>query len=1564
MQVTLLDFKNNELTALPASIFEMPALKDLYLQNNRLTELPQVRAWPRPLMTLDLSYNKLNSLPENVQAKRLYSLNLSHNKFRFVPSCIFTFCNLRSLYLDNNPDIVSLPKELGELKELSRISLYNLKCLVSPPKALHLDTKSCLAYLRNMSSKSKPLCSTNMMVVGPHSKGKTSFVNYLINKKCGEEKPTSEVEVHSWTCSSSSLKITFQFRIWDFSGNETYFVTQQIFLFPNSLYLVVFNLNDGDVGIQELKPWLNYISLAAPHSNIVIIGTHLDQIPKEKRNNTDVMFKHILNLAEFYDKIHIIDMIAVGLENDMEFGEWLRNTICKCAKFQSNLNCKDVPAVYNKLNVEFKLLEQQSAKGIRSPFMHMEEFKTMVLATYTREIHDEQALKKVMEYLSSAGAFVHCADHYHFMNDLFFIDFQWLCILLTNTINYCKQNEMPKNGILDFRSILSLFKNTNSLWWDNSGQCVTFLENFEIGLQLDAKHVMIPSLLPSEPPQILREMPQPDISIHTRSMVFKTAIPSGFWNFLLFRIFQSISLVRQAVVNSLESDHQTLEDVIGNNQSTLDRFYGVPTTEDSFTASNTTPSAISQNDQYNTCEQSTIPEHVSYGPKASRFRLEYWKTGLYYRSTSVMFHVEAMADFGDNGGRGIQILSSFNNQGREITTQIVDLVYSVIKKWYPGLTEDPEELEQNIVCPECTKAKTSNPYEYSFHQCLLSRAENVTVIKCHSNDPAEKHTVCLHDIVPDVFLHDIDHSVLEYSDIYCHETSVISQGKYGTVYKGIFQNKPVAVEKYSIHNALTFHDMREKVKQLSRFRHPFLVSLVGICINPMAIIVERSPLGLLSFFLAEQTCILRLTFFKIAAEVAAALRFLHSNGIVLGNFNVMMWTFDPTCLCHCKVVNHTTKAYNQDIEEELIYYKKGFVAPEILEIGKEKHTLSCNHAADSYSYGMFLYQMLTRCHPYHLTHPHRIDEVVMNGSRPRLEGIVSFKGGYNYLSMLLKQCREYQPKDRPNMDVIINLMTSVEVQSLVGVHPVNDKSLPYCAAGFSLSDPEEATSITLQDDLWLFYNSEEGSHIRIFNSHTMTKVVSKNLPQTKQIKCVTLRQNQIWISSNQGTDKSRIDVYSAVYRACLYNLTLDQSHVTCMAAIKENVLIGTHEGMVYMFTDNVDDLKASSVPRVIHTFEHPITGIICSTSSIWISHANFIEFFDSQSFCLKGFVSLELKGETSISQLSHTFRDELVWSVCFGESVLTAWNATSHNHAFDIDTSEILHRVSDDVDPQSFVITAMTTALNTTWVGMKTGHILVFSHRKLITWHRPFTESVHLLSSFPVSGADTMEKFKVMSYGCTISQHVEQADFDGIGKSIRKNFLVIWDVYDAITLWQMKLIEENAPDLFDNYQSIQQVTHSGKFKDISSIEKEYQVLGNISGDAVEEVKNSSSLHENLDHDKAVCDVPLCDKQDIEQSKQYPEQPNSTTIERKTDELCVVFEMDLPSSNTIKVTLTKPPMLKKLLLEIETTVLLESSKWNIYYRYLEDNIIIDSQEEMDDYMSLQNKPNLLFQLKPN
>lgn len=52
------------------------------------------------------------------------------------------------------------------------------------------------------------------------------------------------------------------FSAWDLAGQEVYYATHQCFLSRNTLYLVVWSMEEGNKGIDYLRPWLLNIQVS------------------------------------------------------------------------------------------------------------------------------------------------------------------------------------------------------------------------------------------------------------------------------------------------------------------------------------------------------------------------------------------------------------------------------------------------------------------------------------------------------------------------------------------------------------------------------------------------------------------------------------------------------------------------------------------------------------------------------------------------------------------------------------------------------------------------------------------------------------------------------------------------------------------------------------------------------------------------------------------------------------------------------------------------------------------------------------------------------------------------------------------------------------------------------------------------------------------------------------------------------------------------------------------------------------------------------------------------------
>ena len=958
-------------------------------------EIPDVAEWSPCLTVLDLSNNQIQNLPLYVVALAIRSLNLAKNHFRNVPLCICSFTTLHSLNLSDNPDILTLPAEMGRLSYLSYLNLNGLKRLKDPPKNLHKHCRDCIRYLNGKMWNVRGFYHMKLMLVGYANRGKTTLVARLQGREYGDES-TVGVDVSEWRYRPSIGRHTFHFNIWDFGGQEEYYATHQCFLTHRSLYLLLFNLLHGDKGVEELRPWLNNIALRAPRSCVIIIGTHLDEVQDDKRGEIDALLHCVGTLAASYNnKLQIVEVLPIGLKNRIENVGLLKEAIYSHAAGYRNragqlIMGQKIPASYHALYKQLETVQDEVRQGIREPIMHSEEFGMMVhqMNLADKYILDEDELKTATLFLTDVGSLLHYNDRGHNLHELYFVDPRWLCDMMSKVVTIKERNTFIKNGILYSKDIPMLFKD-KQFPWQYFEQYLTLLDRFEIALPLDNRRVLIPSMLPKErPTEFEDEKTDSKVAVYLRFIMFSSAnTPPGFWSRLLSRIMHSIPKVCFALDKSTPT---TIEGTpFSPNAPPGEGADSEINYSMSMSMHPMTPTRIcGQQPFINAPQQLLLPNFPKPLPNdltdsfdAKEIHLEYWHTGLYYKDPDIMFRVESLLNskqFMREKKDGVLLITSANNTGKKIISQLVDLVVSLVGEWYPGVQEGEHGssgLEQKVPCFECVKQERAKPFEFSVEQCLPVIAKNETTMECgyFRDDPARNHTVSLADIVPDLLLQDIDPEFLLSANYIIYQENdalLLGKGRYGKVYRGKCKGKSVAIKKYLSCSEDAFTELRSEAKLLQQCHHPCIVSLVGVCVHPlMALVLEEAPLRSLEFpILKKKLPVHRLTIFRIAAEVAAALRYLHSRGIIFRDLkasNILLWTLDPDSLCHCKVADFGIATHLAPIGARGLQGTMGFIAPEVLHIGKRKQRSIYDHRADIFSYGMFLYQLIARRHPYH-----------------------------------------------------------------------------------------------------------------------------------------------------------------------------------------------------------------------------------------------------------------------------------------------------------------------------------------------------------------------------------------------------------------------------------------------------------------------------------------------------------------------------------------------------------------------------------------------------------------------
>ena len=1411
----------------------MPSLNELNLSSNRLTEIPDIHEWSPGLTVLDLSHNELTLLPNDVVAPSIRTLLLGDNKFRTVPLCVCSFFSLQFLDISDNPDILSLPVEMGRLSNLNKLTLRGLKDLSDPPRNMQRDARDCIRYLNCKLRSARKFYRMKLMLVGKQDRGKTTLVARLQGLETGQNQSTVGVDISKWSYAGGFNRRKYQFSIWDFGGQEEYYATHQCFLSERSMYLLLWNVKHGKEGIRELKPWLDNIRLRAPRSCVLIVGTHLDEVEDAERPMVDKLLMEVGELAEKYSpKLHIPEVLAVGLMNRLENIGALREAIYNQAtsyKGKGSLPVmgQEVPASYLTLNKELEKIQEDVRNGKKEPVMHSEQFKDLVQQLKLPDICSDDELRTATLFLNEVGTILHYDDRSHSLNELYFIDPRWLCDMMSKVVTVRERNPFVKNGILNSPDIPLLFRDPR-FPWEYFEQYLTLLDRFEIALPLDNRRILIPSMLPEERPTDANLPDVPSSPNYRRYITFSSATPPGFWSRLISRVMHTVPQVCKALDYTSEQ--------------------GVPV-EDTSSVAVTDETSAQQVDISSPVSPSTAKAPFLL-PSITRFivgddyddpfnpkevKLIYWKEGIVYKSPDLCFCVESLHKSGvksRSNSNGILVMASSSAKGTKTICLLVDMITTLIHEWYPGLEESGQNpgVQQKVPCYECMKMKRSSPFEFRIDEYMSIITSNRLKIECgyDSKNPNNNHSVSLADVMPDLLLRDLDKGFLLKSEEIKYQEdkdSLLGEGGFGKVYRGKCRGKNVAIKKYLNRTEDAFNELRGEAKVLQKSHHPCLVCLVGVSVHPlMALVLEEAPMGSLERHLIKKpTPIARVVMFRMAAQIAAALRFLHQHGIIFRDLkaaNVLLWSLDERSLCHCKVTDFGIATHLSPFGALGIQGTKGFIAPEVLFIGRKKAVY--NHKADVFSFSMLLYQMIARRHPFHNVQPVKIDPKVVQGERPSVIDIPVAETGYYYLTRLMECCWEDKPENRPETDKLISRLSNVIFQSIMGVHPVRSRFSLRRGCAITPHDYAKAgVNHAQSSELWICCDGSEGAELNIYNTNRMVKL-NKNFIKENQVQCMCVCGDHVWVCSRAGIEFGVIDIFSILSRELVHNIRMRENAVCCIAVANDFVYLGTLEGYVFAFGMDLKAIQANERPRHHYISENAIEGIVVTKKHVWVSHTKFMFFLNLETLKIEHQWTRSSNKEAFIGSLYYSEESNTVWSAHLGGSIISAWNAEEEIHMYDVNARQALLDVDTERNYQDYdaIMTCMTPALDTVWVGMATGHILVFHNADLLYYVRPYKEYIRFLVPIPCEGPTQKEKCMVVSGAKCFQSPVldfptelpESEDEKGLPVP-QSGVMILWEAFSGASLRQMKDLALEAPEYLENHRTVAKMVRLLNFKD-------------------------------------------------------------------------------------------------------------------------------------------------------
>eukprot|EP01130_Rhizamoeba_saxonica_P011824 TRINITY_DN4929_c0_g2_i1.p1 TRINITY_DN4929_c0_g2~~TRINITY_DN4929_c0_g2_i1.p1 ORF type:complete len:1295 (-),score=275.79 TRINITY_DN4929_c0_g2_i1:35-3886(-) len=275
----------------------------------------------------------------------------------------------------------------------------------------------------------------------------------------------------------------------------------------------------------------------------------------------------------------------------------------------------------------------------------------------------------------------------------------------------------------------------------------------------------------------------------------------------------------------------------------------------------------------------------------------------------------------------------------------------------------------------------------------------------------------------------------------------IGEGTAGSVNKGTWRGKPVAVKRFRV--GISQEHFLKELSTLCLIQHERLVKCYGGVTQDdcMMIILELMHVSLGEILECKVEMDLG-TKIRIAQDVAEGMEYLHSHcNLVhrdLKSMNLLVKVYDGSF-----IVKICDFGVSRLVDPKKMTNNVGtisWIAPEIFRRTKY------NHKADVYSFGIILWEIFTGKIPFEKLSTFSIPVSVQKGVRP----IIPKKCPKHY-KQLIQNCWRGQPKKRPNFDKIQkalermynNLPTEEKQQKVLDIGNVVD--LLYYSSNMTLS---------------------------------------------------------------------------------------------------------------------------------------------------------------------------------------------------------------------------------------------------------------------------------------------------------------------------------------------------------------------------------------------------------------------------------------------------------------------------------------------------------------------------------
>ena len=1232
-----LQIASNDLSLVHPEVFQLPNIENIDLSYNKIGSLPESLLAPvsPKLKFLNLSDNRLTSFPDYFSGTGLILLDLSRNRLGEVPQCVCELRQLESLSISHNRSIKRIPYEIGGLKMLKVLSYDGLPYANNIPVAN--SATAALEFYQKRFRSMQTVSHFEVVVVG------FPFFS-SVQKNLLQALKEADLQ-----CSILRYKSPTQF-----------LHLHQIFQNPNTLYIVPWDCHNRQ-DANDLHRVLRYLSIYAPQSPIIVAAcwksymeSHSELKVEEKISNSlwkdlsdVVLLKHVM-LESTEDGME--DPGVHSLETFMFFVSQMSDKV-NTAMF--------IPGSYYSCKELLRSIRQQFASEGKCPLLTEWDFWELVRSMPTHDLSSHLELPDLVSFLTENGAVVHiqCPKQSRDSQDCYVLDRQWFCDALGNVVtNRSALHKEMFSGIVRQEGLIDLF--SDPTLQNPLPNALQYMINREgIALLLSSEKWLVPSLLRQQPEESMESLQDSRGGIRRQYTFCLT--PSNFWG----RLIAHLQINMDGIIRNV------------------------------------------------TVAVSGSGSHSSHHLQPGAVDWTYWNRGTacWKDAHNLVYAIEAIEIRDQPFRESIEIRVPNTPFGHRTMSELMFTIDSLLKNWYPQVWQS---LDIWVPCSYCIYTNIPDIPSISFQDCLLAVSKGVGV-RCIQHP---EKIVSIGKIIPDLIQEDVSVDLflppgLVTFDPHDKSTS-ISRPPSETVFKGLYKNKVVAVKPYphpvpnttecacnkKKQNATpllqVWHEF-EVLRHLQNSKCPFIVSLSGICLDPLCLVFPFARWSSLEDVLQlKEVAIPHQVRMRMIHQLACALEVVHSLHVIHRNVclaNILVYSLSIDDPVNIKLAGLSDACY-------AIFQGVGtgswglFPAPEMLQGDAGGY----DERVDIFAFGFVAYEIVTRSHVNVLSNAPLQKQMLSSIDRPSLAPVRSRSP---FLTPLINRCWDPNAFKRPYASNIVSyLRDPLHLLAKDGQLIHSEHEFFAASARFSRENNSFRADIFVSSGELTGQSNAFLTHISLpgFDFHSFSP-----LPKEFVI-CMGCIGQQLWVSFYG----KKLRIYWTLNLSTFVNEFCFDHHVVVMGINPISVYLGFDNGMVYMYdvtNENVpsEPINSRMVCREEFKSIEPLEDrVICATGrKIYHLHPDTLDIETEWTIHNPAGKIRKI----AVSQFSNDEDDDMLW-VCFRRlDQVHVFHAWSGRPCYKIECAKLVGSTAERV-----YVLSMRVVLDTVWVGLNTGHVLVF----------------------------------------------------------------------------------------------------------------------------------------------------------------------------------------------------------------------------------------------------------------